>query len=451
MAKKKRKKKLIFGVLIVIVTIAIVVVNLQDSNGEQTMVQADLAYLDDISEIVTASGRVQPQTKVDITAEVSAQIIELFVVEGQQVTRGQDLILLDTIQLQSDVAQARFSLDEISARTEAARAQHERDAAEFERQARLFDRELISETEYINAKFAHEYAKANYEAMVAQVKTGQARLQKVEDNLTKTRITAPMAGVITYLNAEVGEIAQAQTSYTQGKRLMTIADLSVFEVEVDVDETEIAKVRLNQWAKIRVDAFRDTSFAGRVVEIGNSAMVEGQGTENYSTNFQVKVRFEETDAGIRPGMSATAEVTTSKLDNALLIPYASVVTREFDPDSLPEGVRGSDTAGAEEETVLTAPSNGDLESNSEDDRKPDKARTKKMKKIKKSGVFIVDNGLARFIEIGTGIADDRNIVALTGLTPGDTVVSGSFQTLRKLTDGEEVHIEQYSLDKMDES
>lgn len=448
MAKKKRsKKKILLIALIAVVIIVVIVANLQSSNGKKTSVQADLAYLDEISEIVTASGRIQPQTKVDITSEVSAQIIDLFVAEGDKVVKGQDLLLLDTIQLQTDVAQARYSLDEITARTDAARTQYEKDQLEFERQKRLYERNLISETAYTNAKFTYENSKANYDAMMAQVKTGQARLQKVEDNLTKTRITAPMAGIVTYLSAEVGEIAQAQTSYTQGKRLMTIADLSVFEVEVDVDETEIAKVRIGQPAKIRVDAFRDTSFAGTVVEIGNSAMVQGQGTENYSTNFLVKVRFNETEQDIRPGMSATTDITTSKVDNALLIPYASVITREFDPDSLPAHMQDNNTDSTGEEKALTA-AEDNPGPNGDTDLKGNRGR--KNKKVKKSGVFVVDNGLAKFLEVTTGIADDRNIVALTGLNPGDTVVSGSFQTLRKLADGEEVEIDKYSLDNMGE-
>jgi len=448
MAKKKRsKKKILIIALIAVVIIVVVVANLQSSNGKKISVQADLAYLDEISEIVTASGRIQPQTKVDITSEVSAQIINLFVAEGDQVVKGQDLLLLDTIQLQTDVSQARYSLDEITARTAAALTQYDKDKLEFERQKRLNERNLISETTYTNAKFAFENSKANHDAMMAQVKTGQARLQKVEDNLTKTRITAPMAGIVTYLSAEVGEIAQAQTSYTQGKKLMTIADLSVFEVEVDVDETEIAKLRIGQPAKIRVDAFRDTSFAGTVVEIGNSAMIQGQGTENYSTNFLVKVRFNEAEGAIRPGMSATTDITTSKVDNALLIPYASVITREFDPDSLPAHMRDNNGDSTGEETVLTAAEDNPGPNG---DQKAEGQRGRKNKKIKKSGVFVVDDGLAKFLEVTTGIADDRNIVALTGLNPGDTVVSGSFQTLRKLTDGEAVEIDKFSMENMGE-
>ena len=435
MAKKNRKRRLIIGGVIAAIIIINVVISIQGSNGDATEVQADLAYLGNISEKVNASGRLQPKTKVDITAEVSAQIIAVYVSEGDRVVKGQRLILLDTVQLNADVAQSRFSLDEIRALTDAARAQYVKDSLEFNRQSRLFSEKLISETEFTNARLTFENSQANFQAMKAQVHNARARLDKVEDNLAKTLLTAPMDGIVTYLNAEVGEIAQAQTSYTQGKVLMTIADLSIFEVEVEVDETEIARVRIGQPVEIRIDAHRDTAFAGTVVEIGNSAIIENQGTQDYSTNFQVKIRFDETDIDIRPGMSATVDITTADAEDVVLIPYASVIVREFDPDSL-ELANNPDKP------------NGDSESDPGDDTT--KAFRKK-EKIKKTGAFIIADGLARFVEISTGIADDYNVVALHDINPGDTVISGTFKTLRDLKNGEAVQIDELSLEKMRES
>lgn len=448
MAKKSRKKKFIWGGIIGAVVIAAVVMTLGGSDNGQTEVQADLAYFDEIAEVVTASGRIQPQTKVNITSEVPAEIIELYVAEGEIVRRGQKLLLLDTIQYNSDVEQARFSLDEINARSEAARAQYDKDKLDYERVSRLYQQKLVSETEYTNAGFAQENSRANYEAMLAQAKTGQARLDKTRDNLSKTDITAPMDGVITYLSVEVGEIAQAQTSFTQGKTLMTIADLSVFEVEVDVDETEIARVHIGQEATIKVDAFRDTSFAGTVVEIGNSALVSGQGTDSYTTNFLVKVRFDEIDPGIRPGMSATVDVTTAREDDALLIPYASVVTREFDSDSLKKAAEATEVTEQPDDSELHAAPIEESESD-EDDATADK-KFRRKKKEKRNGVFVIKNGIVEFASVTTGIADDRNIAVLEGVNPGDTIVSGSFQTLRKLSDGDEVKIDEFSLETMED-
>ena len=435
MAMKKRTKRLlIVGPLLLIISVAVVAGVTGSSNGG-TEVQADLAYRDEISEVVTASGRIQPQTKVDITSEVSAQIIELFCAEGDHVARGETLVLMDTIQLKEDVAQARYSLDEITARTESARTQFEKNKLEFERQSSLFEKGLTSETALTDAGFASEHSKSNYEAMLAQVKTGRARLTQVQDKLSKTRITAPMDGIITYLNVEVGEIAQAQTAFTQGRTLMTISDLSVFEVDVDVDETEIAKVKLDQQSDIRVDAFEDTTFDGTVVEIGNSALIQGEGTENFSTSFRVKVRFNDAYSAIRPGMSATVDITTATEEEALLIPYASIVTREFDKDSLQS--QNGDTLASVDDSL-------------ENDENRVNHEKKKHKKIKKSGVFVIRDGLAEFVNVETGIANDLNIVALTGLCPGDTIISGSFQTLRKLSSGDIVTIDDHSLDKMEE-
>lgn len=449
MAKMKRKKLIWIGGAILIVAIVAVVISLGQNGETLTSVQADLAYIDDIAETVTASGRVQPQTKVDISAEVSAEIVGLHVKEGDFVNRGQLLMTLDTIQLQSDLHQAQFSLDETKARLAAAKAQFDKDKREFERQTRLFSGKLISETEYADATYVYESSKANYDAWLAQVKITRAILDKAEDNLTKTTIRTPMDGIVTFLNAEAGEIAQAQTSYTQGKRLMTIADLSVFEVEVDIDETEIAKVFLGQKAKIRVDAFRDTSFVGTVVEIGNSARVTGEGSEDYSTNFLVKVRFDKTIDGIRPGMSATTDITTSFEPGALLIPYASVVIREFDIDSLPAGARVSkETAGSGSVDASFAVASSDNSTTSAE--KSDDTFGKKREMVKLEGVFVIKDGQAEFRQVSTGIADERNIAVLDGIQPTDTVVSGSYQTLRKLTEGEHVKIDETSSERIAE-
>lgn len=431
---KWRSKKTIFGGLGLLVLVVLLVAQFAGSKEDRTSVSVDVAYKDEISEIVTASGRVQPQTKVDITSQVSAQIVEIYVKDGDRVERGQPLLLLDTVQLKTDVAGSEYSLEELTARVDAAKSSFERDRLEFERQQKLRQQNLTSETALTDAQFDFESSRAEYQAMQAQCNTARSALEKARDNLRKTRIVAPMAGKVTSLACEVGEIAQAQTSFTQGKTLLTIADLAVFEVEVDVDETEVAKVKLDQEAQIQIDAFADTTFKGYVVEIGNSAQVSGQGTENYTTSFRVKVRFAETHEAIRPGMSATVDITTSRESDALLIPYAAVVTREFDDKKDSARVDSGDGAfAAEAHASPVADSQAATDST---------AVPHKVKKQKKTGVFVCSGGAAHFKEITTGIADDRNIVALSGLAPGDTVISGSFQTLRKLKDGEKVKVEE---------
>lgn len=440
---KKRSKKIIIISSIAVVLLVVAVISLSQNGDEITTVQADLSYIDNISELVTANGRIQPKTKVDITAEVSAEIINIYAIEGQHVDKGDKLLLLDTVQLQSDVSQAKYSLDEINARKNGAKSQFERDKLEYERQSSLYKQELNSETAYTDAKFAHENSTANFDAAIAQVNTAKARLDKAVDNLKKTLITAPMEGIIIYHNAKVGEIAQAQTAFTQGKTLMTVADLSVFEVEVDIEETEIAYLKLDQPTEVKIDAFRDSIFTGTVEKIGNSALVSGQGTENFATTFKVKIRLDATTASIRPGMTATVDITTATDSDALLIPYASLVTREFHPDSLKKDSDLEHTSSGSNEVVAA-------EIDSESKINDIKKKYGKKKKIKKDGVYIIKNGQAKFVEVITGIADDQNIVALSGVNPGDTIISGSFKTLRNIKEDDKVEIDQFSKDKIDE-
>lgn len=455
---KSRTKKTLIIVIGVVVIGGGAAFSLIGDNSNATTVQVDLAKIRDISEQVSASGRIQPQTKVDITSQVSGEIVALYVSEGEIVSKGDLLIQIDRVQLGSDREQAQYSLDEIEARADGARVQRDQNKEEFERQTKLRERKLNSESDFTTARYSYENSKATYLAMQSQVKTLKARLNKAQDNLDRATITAPMDGVVTFLAAEVGEIAQAQTSFTQGKTLMTISDLSVFEVDVDVDETEIAKIGLGQLAAIEVDAFPDSVFDGTVVEIGNSAILQGQGTQEFSINFRVKVRFAPTSAHIRPGMSAAVDITTSTEENAVIVPYASIVLRELPEDTLDENEGSSggifaNEVNAAENTVDD--DNEDADGSDDEGGMPgnglidDEDGYEDEEPEKKTGVFVVRDGIAVFLEVQTGIADEKNIVMISGVQKGDTIISGSFKTLRELEDGDEVKIDQKSLDDLD--
>ncbi len=446
---KAKSKKTLLIVLGVISVVGILAISMKVSGGPpSTEVQVDLVQVKDISERVSASGRIQPQTKVNITSQVSAEIVGLNVNEGDVVSKGDLLVQLDRVQLGSDVQQAQYSLDDITSRAESARVRRDQDQEEFERQKKLFERKLTSETDYTNAGYLAEKSRADYKSLQSQVKTQRARLEKAKDSLAKTRIVSPMDGVVTFLNAEVGEIAQAQTSFTQGKTLMTISDLSVFEVEVDVDETEIAKIDIGQPAEIEVDAFPDSVFNGEVVEIGNSAILQGQGTQEFSINFRVKVRFAPTTARIRPGMSASVDITTATTHNGNLIPYSAIVMRELPVDSakMSSDTKDDSSDGLLVSDVNAAETDGNEVKKDDDSDKSASNATEEKKKI--TGVFVLRDGKARFVQVLTGIADEKNIVALSGVQKGDTVISGSFKTLRELEDGDDVKIDERSANKL---
>ncbi|MEW6051391.1 MAG: efflux RND transporter periplasmic adaptor subunit [Candidatus Zixiibacteriota bacterium] len=423
---KKKKWLLIIGAALVVVIV--IVLNLSMSTTKGTEVHAEMVTQRDLVEIVSASGRIQPQTKVNITSEVNGEIIALPAKEGDTVAAGQMLIVLDTLRLRSDLDQARFAVNEINARVEGAKVTLDQADEEFNRQKRLFENKLTSETQYNNSQYNFRNAKSSYEAMLASARQLQARYEKEIENFNKARITAPMAGIITYVDCEVGEIAAAQTAFTQGKTLMIISNLSVFEVEVEVDETEIGKIELHQPAKIAVDAFPDTTFAGEVIEIGNTAVLKGLGTQDQSTNFKVKVIFKDTGIKIRPGMSATVDITTHKKEKVLSVPYASIVVRSFDRDSLERAMREPKVEPENSGGVHAAETSGDstLKSSSDGERKELK------------GVFVIKNGKVRFTEIGTGIADQKNIEITSGVAVGDSVVTGPYRVLRTIKEGDPV-------------
>lgn len=430
----KRRNKVLLVALAVVIVVVLVVANMTSTGSKGITVQAEEAKNREIVEDVSASGRVQPKTKVDITSEVNGEIIGLMVKEGDRVEKGALLVILDTVQWQSDADQARFAVIEVNARLEGANSSLLQAEEEYDRQKRLYEGKLTSETAYTNAKYAYLTAKSTHEATAAQAKQLQARLDKQLDYLSKTKILAPMSGVITFLDCEVGEIAAAQTIYSQGKTLMTIADLEVFEVEVDVDETEITKVEVGQEVEIEVDAFPDTVFLGEVVEVGNTAIVAGMGTQDQSTDFKVKVVFKDADVKIKPGMSATVDITTNRRDDALVIPYSAVVMRTYDMDSL-ERARDAEAAGGRDSGELHA-AEADSAAQETADADDDEKRPEEIK-----GVFVIREGKAWFVAIETGIADQTHIEVTSGIQEGDSVVSGPYRVLRTVDDGNDVRAE----------
>jgi len=430
--KKRNRNILIIG--IVVVAAAVILANVFSSGENGINVQAEEVKQQDIVEEVSASGYVQPQTKVNITSEVTAEIIDVPVVDGQYVEKGQILVRLDRVQLQKDFDQMKYSLEEMEARAEGAEALYNQAKEEFDRQKQLYERNLTSETEFKNAQYTYMNNKANYEATKSQTERSRAAYEKAEDNLGKTKIVAPMDGVITYIDAEAGEIAQAQTAYTQGKTLMTISNMNAFEVEVDVDETEIIKVDLGQKAKIEVDAFPDTVFPGEVVEIGNTAIMTGVGTQDQATNFKVKVSFLEANNKIRPGMSATVDIVTNTRNDALVVPYGAIVIRTISPeDSL---AKKNDTAGGLVSEAHAAQTEEEVPA------KSDTAAGMGKKSREAKGVFVIEDGVANFVEVETGIADQKNIEVVSGVKDGQKVISGPFRTLRTVKDGDLVNVQE---------
>jgi HlyD family secretion protein len=405
----KKKKKIII-VLGVVVVIAIVIVANVLKSGEKTWkVQAEEVEKSDITSVVTANGQIIPITDVQISAYVPAKIIRLPVEEGDTVKKGQLLVQLDDTEYRAAMNQAKAQLA-------SAKASLEQAQLVYDRKKELFERKLSSKEEYDMAKTELDLAEARHEQAVAS-------LDQAKYNLSKTTITSPMNGIVTSLNAEVGEIVMIGTMNNPGTVIMAVSDMSEIEAEVEVDETDIAEVKLGQEADIEIDAYPDTVFRGEVTEIGHSARISGFGTQDQVTNFLVKVKLLDDVPSIRPGMSASVDITTDSRLDALNVPIQAVVMREEKGDTL---------AAKEEEKEGALASANTLP----------KKGNKKGKKEKKEmeGVFVVKEGRAEFVEVKTGIADQQNIEIVSGINEDDMVVIGTYKILRTLKDGDKVKV-----------
>lgn len=405
----KKKKKILIVLGVVLVVAIIVVVNVFKSGEKTYQVQAEKVEKSDITAVVTASGRIVPRTDVKISAYVPAKITKLPVEEGDMVEEGQLLVQLDDTQYRAAVNQAKAQLASAKASLEQARLV-------FKRQKELFEKKLSSEEQYDMAKTELDLAKARYQQAVAG-------LDQAKYNLSKTTMTSPMAGVVTSLNAEVGEIVMIGTMNNPGTVIMTVSDMSEIETEVEVDETDIAQVKIGQEAEIEIDAYPDTTFRGKVTEIGHTARISGLGSQDQVTNFLVKIMLLDEVPSIRPGMSASVDITTDFREDALNVPIQAVVMRE----------EKADTLMAKKEKK-----EGTLASVDSLSKKVNKKDKKKKKEIE--GVFVVEEGRAKFVKVNTGIADQQNIEIVSGINDDDMVVTGSYKILRTLKDGDKVKV-----------
>lgn len=406
----KKKKKIII-VLGAVVLVAIVIVANVLKSGEKTVsVQAEEVEKGDLTSIVTANGMITPKKDVKISAYVPAKIVRLPVKEGERVSEGQLLVQLDDTEYRAAASQARAELASATASLEQAQLT-------YDRQKELFERKLTSQEQYDMAKTELDLAKARHQQAVAN-------LDRARYSLSKTTMTSPMDGLVTALNAEVGEIVMIGTMNNPGTVIMTISDMSQIEVEVEVDETDVAEVKLGQEAEISIDAFPDTTFKGRVNEIGHSARVSGLGTQDQVTNFLVKVTLLDDVPAIRPGMSASVDITTNSRIDVLNVPIQAVVMREEETDTLAAASEKEDGAIASTDTTS--------------EKKAKKKKEKEKKEVE--GVFVVEDERAKFMKVETGIADQQNIEIVSGLTDTDVVVTGSYKILRTLKDGDKVKV-----------
>jgi len=439
MGKKKSRKlrKLITAVVLIGLvggTIAAVMLRKKEVLVE---VQTGTAGRRDITEVVVANGRVQPVLAVKISPEVSGQIIELPVKEGQLVKQGDLLLRIrpDFYLANRNSAEANYKSslsDKTTAEANLAKAQ-----AEFNRNNGLFNEGLISESIHTEISTTYEIAKAGRQSSLHRVEMAQAALVRAEEELLKTTIVAPVDGTISQLNSKLGERVVG-TAQQAGTDVMTIVGLDEMEARVDIGEMDIVLIKLGQKATLEVDAFRDRKFSGIVTEIANAARNAGGGSLNQdATRFEVKIRLQE-EAAFRPGMSVTADVETRYRTNVVAVPIASVTTRP----PKPAPATGKSTTAATG-NVTNAPAateakpndNADPKSARGDDDKEDGDRSKKPVEV----VFVVAGDTVRQQPVKLGVSDNGYFEIKEGLKDGDEIVTGGFLAIsRELEDGKKI-------------
>ena len=448
--KKKFKLKWYYWVLIIFGIVAIVSVVASGGDSKQK-VSIEKAQNRDITETVSSNGKIQPEIEVKIAPEVSGEIVDLFVKEGDSVKKGQLLVRINPDLLQSDLERNRANLNNSRANYANAKARlaqlQARMKAElepaFKRNKKLYADKVISDAEFETAKSVYESAVQEIEAAQASVdaakysvEASDALLSQSSKNLLRTEIFATMDGIISKLSVKKGERVVGTASMA-GTELLRIADLSQMEMLVDVSENDIIRVSIGDTATIEVDAYPGKKFRGVVKEVANSATTSGTTSTDQVTNFEVKVRiirdsYAELMKGIstkvspfRPGMSGTADIETDHQRGVLSIPIESVSSRSRDES------KGDDAKDKSKE---------DEEEDVKDDTKTTK-KTTNVKDEKKEVVFLYKGGKVQMIEVETGIQDSKYIRIVKGIKAGDEIVVGPYSAISKtLKDGKEVEV-----------
>ncbi|MEZ4803308.1 MAG: efflux RND transporter periplasmic adaptor subunit [Gelidibacter sp.] len=423
------RKTLIIIVSIVVLLLIVLIggkkAGLFGKQGNFKEVEIEKVSLANIVEKVSATGKIQPEVEVKISSEVSGEIIELPFKEGQQVKKGDLLVRVNPDLIQSAVSRSQASYQNVKAGLEQAEASLREAKSSYDRNKQLFEKGIISKADWDKAVSSYEIAQANKQSAYYNVQSAGASVNEALDNLNRTTIYAPMSGTISKLDVELGERVVG-TQQMAGTEILRVANLNNMEVEIDVNENDIVKVRIGDSTIVEVDAYLKKEFKGVVTEIANSA---GETlTADQVTNFKVKVRIlEESYADLmkdrpenyspfRPGMTATVDILTNQRKNAVAVPISAIV------------IKTDTTSG---KSTYKKPSN------SENPTPSDKPKMDEDQKFE--CVFVVNNGEAKLRVVKTGIQDDSKIEIVSGLKEGDQIITGPYNVVSKtLKSGDKV-------------
>jgi HlyD family secretion protein len=436
-----RNKKILIGVVVVVLAAAIVGANLWFKKEKGIAVTTEAIKARDLDAVVSASGKIQPKRLVQISADAPGRVVNLAVNEGDRIKKGQFLLQIDPKSLRTRVDSgtaslqaAQASLDQMKQSIETGRVQLEQARQNLVRQQGLWRQQLTTrealdraENDMKAAQSALAEREKQANAQASRISQERATLESSRYDLSKQRIESPIDGIVTRRNIQEGETAVVGTMNNAGTVLLTLADMAVIQAEVEVDETNIPHVALGQIGKITIDALQDKSFKGHVTEIGNSPIqATGASAGTQATNFKVVVVLDEPVPDVRPGFTCTADITTASRKNVTAVPIPAVAVRELIYDGNGQVVKQprDEKRPRGVEPVAAAA-----------ELKPGQTRKET------EGVFIARDKRAEFVPIKMGIAGDKFFEVLSGLKPGDVVVTGPYNLVRGLKDGDPIKVD----------
>jgi HlyD family secretion protein len=435
------------AILAVVLTVAaLAVVWVVKHRAPPITVQTTKVSRHSITNLVVANGQIQPVVQITISPEVSGEITELTVKEGQLVNKGDLLVKIKPDVYVAAVNQSKASYASSVAGLAQSAANAEKADADYERNLELFNRKLLSESDFVGFKATRAVTRAQLESATNQVSMAKAGVDSAEEQLAKTTIFSPVTGTITRLNSQLGERVLG-TVQNAGTEIMIISDLNQIEARVNVGEMDVVSIAPGQQVRLEVDAFKDRKFTGVVTNVANSAVGSGSktaassSTSQQATQFEVRIRVNEKEPAFRPGMSVTAEIETQYRTNALTVPLASVTTRPMKSDPAKNGGTNA-TASAASSTNAVAGTNTVAGTNAGKVAGKSASAFKLNEATKPTDVvFVVDGDHVKAVAVKIGICDDNYWEITDGLTNDQETVSGGYRAIgRDLQDGSKIHV-----------
>ncbi len=424
--RSRRRRYIVFGsigLLLLLVIFSVVM-----SKREKPIpVTTEKALRKTILQTVSATGKVQPETEVKISPEVAGEIIELPVTDGMPVKKGDLLVKVKPDSYKALLEQQEAAISAARATNLQQKATMMKTEQDLKRAEDLFNKKLISVQDYNAAQAADDVAKNTYESSLHEIERAQAGSSQARDQLSKTTIYSPIDGTVTILNSKLGERLVATNQFA-GTEVMRVADLAHMQAVVDVNENDVVNVKLGDKASVKIDAYGDRKFKGVVQQIANTGKTTGAGTQEEVTNFEVKIRIDDHDVGLRPSLSCTADIETNMVKDAVAVPMQSVTIRTGDSNLSPEEIE-------KQKQKVAARDKGDNSADYVNERQEKATQKEEHEKIAKV-VFLKKGSKAQMVKVTTGISDDTYMEIKSGVQPGDEVVVGSYSAIsRKLKDG----------------